>query len=53
MDYARDKQETLKSLRRYSQDSGRDAELGISYRPPARDDQSMPAPRPSVDDEGH
>src|SRR5580658_6654455 len=53
MDYARDKQETLKNLRRYTQDAGRDAQLGISYRPPGRDDQSMPAPRPSLDDEGH
>src|SRR5580698_10225515 len=43
MDYARDKQETLKNLRRYTQDAGRDAQLGISYRPPGRDDQSMPA----------
>ncbi len=52
-DYARDKQETLKSLRRYTQEGGRDAQLGISYRPPTREDQSMPAPRPSLDDEGH
>jgi hypothetical protein len=53
MDYARDKQETLRNLRRYSQDAGRDAQLGISYRPPGREDQSIPAPRPSLDDEGH
>jgi len=53
MDYARDKQETLRNLRRYTQDGGRDVQLGISYRPPGREDQSMPAPRPSLDDEGH
>ena len=53
MDYARDKQETLRSLRRYTQDAGRDTQLGISYRPPTRDDQAIPAPRPSLDDEGH
>ena len=53
MDYARDKQETLKSLRRYTQDAGRDAQLGISYRAPGREDQSIPVPRPSLDDEGH
>jgi hypothetical protein len=53
MDYARDKLETLRSLRRYTQDSGRDSQLGITYRAPSREDQSMPAPRPSVDDEGH
>ncbi len=53
MDYARDKQETLKSLRRYTQDAGREIQLGISYRAPGREDQSIPAPRPSLDDEGH
>jgi hypothetical protein len=53
MDYARDKQETLRSLRRYTQEGGRDAQLGISYRAPSREDQSIPAPRPSLDDEGH
>ncbi len=52
-DYARDKQETLKSLRRYTQEGGRDTQLGISYRSPGREDQDMPAPRPSLDDEGH
>src|ERR1700728_4310747 len=36
-EYARDKQDTLKSLRRYTQEGGRDAQLGISYRPPGRD----------------
>ncbi|HUB19297.1 MAG TPA: APC family permease [Acidobacteriaceae bacterium] len=53
MDYARDKQETLKSLRRYTLEGGRDAQLGIGYRGSGRDDQAMPAPRPSLDDEGH
>ena len=53
MDYARDKQETLRSLRRYTQEGGRDAQLGISYRAPGHADQSIPAPRPSLDDEGH
>jgi amino acid transporter len=53
MDYARDKQETLRSLRRYTQDSGRDAPLGIAYRGPVREDQAIPAPRPSLDDENH
>ncbi len=52
MDYARDKQETLRSLRRYTQDGTRDSPLGIAYRPPTREDQSMPAPRPSPDDDG-
>jgi amino acid transporter len=52
MDYARDKQETLRSLRRYTQDGTRDSPLGIAYRPPTREDQSMPAPRPSLDDDG-
>ena len=53
MEYARDKQETLRSLRRYTQEGGRDTQLGISYRTPGHGDQSMPAPRPSLDDEGH
>jgi amino acid transporter len=53
MDYARDKQETLRSLRRYTQEGGRDTQLGISYRTPGHGDQSIPAPRPSLDDEGH
>jgi hypothetical protein len=53
MDYARDKQETLRNLRRYTQDSSRDSQVGISYRTPGRDDQSIPAPRPSGDDEEH
>jgi amino acid transporter len=53
MDYARDKLETLRSLRRYTQEGGRDSQLGISYRPPGPGDQSIPAPRPSLDDEGH
>ncbi len=53
MDYARDKQETLQNLRRYTQDSARDSQVGISYRTPGRDDQSIPAPRASPDDEEH
>ena len=53
MEYARDKQETLRSLRRYTQDGNRDTPLGIAYRSPSREDQAMPAPRPSPDDEGH
>jgi amino acid transporter len=53
MDYARDKQETLRSLRRYTQDGNRDTPLGIAYRSPSREDPSMPAPRPSPDDDGH
>ena len=52
-EYARDKQETLRSLRRYTQEGGRDTPLGISYRPPVREGQEIPAPRPSLDDEGH
>jgi amino acid transporter len=51
MDYARDKQETLRSLRRYTQDGGRDTPLGITYRGPVREDRTMPAPRPSRDEE--
>ncbi|HEX4038576.1 MAG TPA: APC family permease [Acidobacteriaceae bacterium] len=53
MDYARDKLETLRNLRRYTQDAGRDAPLGITYRGPVREDQAIPAPRPSGDDDGH
>ncbi|HEX4067724.1 MAG TPA: APC family permease [Acidobacteriaceae bacterium] len=53
IDYARDKQETLRNLRRYTQDGSRDAPLGITYRGPGREDQAIPAPRPSGDDEGH
>ncbi|HVT96610.1 MAG TPA: APC family permease [Acidobacteriaceae bacterium] len=53
MDYARDKQETLRSLRRYTQEGGRDTQLGISYRGPGHGDQSIPAPRPSLDEEDH
>ncbi len=52
IDYARDKQETLRNLRRYTLDGGRDSPLGMTYRGPVREDQGMPAPRPS-DDEGH
>ncbi|MGA8108972.1 MAG: APC family permease [Acidobacteriaceae bacterium] len=51
MDYARDKLETLRNLRRYTQDAGRDAPLGITYRGPVREDQAIPAPRPSGDDD--
>jgi amino acid transporter len=51
-DYARDKQETLRNLRRYTLDGGRDSPLGMTYRGPVREDQAIPAPRPS-DDEGH
>jgi amino acid transporter len=53
MEYARDKQETLRSLRRYTQEGERDTQLGISYRTPGHGEHSMPAPRPSLDDEGH
>jgi amino acid transporter len=51
MDYARDKQETLRDLRRFTQDSGRDSRLGITSRAAEREDRSIPAPRPSTDDD--
>jgi amino acid transporter len=51
MDYARDKQETLRDLRRFTQDSGRDSRLGITSRAPDREDRSIPAPRPSGEDD--
>jgi amino acid transporter len=51
MDYARDKQETLRDLRRFTQDSGRDAPLGITSRAPDREGRSIPAPRPSAEDD--
>jgi hypothetical protein len=46
-EYARDKQEILRDLRRYTQDSNRDSRLGITYRAPERDDSGMPPPKPS------
>jgi hypothetical protein len=52
MDYARDKQETLRDLRRFTQDTGRDSRLGITSRGD-REDRSMPAPRPSREEEQH
>jgi len=51
MDYARDRQETLRDLRRYTQDNTRDNRLGISYRAPDREDHAIPAPRPSHEDD--
>ncbi len=51
MDYAREKQETLRDLKRFTQDTGREARLGITYRPLPHGEQSMPAPRPSSDDD--
>jgi amino acid transporter len=50
-DYARDKQETLRELRRFTQDSGRDTPLGIASRPPEREERSIPAPRASQEDD--
>ncbi len=50
-DYARDKQETLRDLRRYTQDSDRDSRVGITYRAPDREDRAIPAPRPSQDED--
>ncbi|MGC2635770.1 MAG: APC family permease [Acidobacteriaceae bacterium] len=51
MDYARDKQETLRDLRRFTQDSTRDSRLGITSRAPEREDRSIPAPKASADDD--
>ncbi|HEY6446985.1 MAG TPA: APC family permease [Acidobacteriaceae bacterium] len=51
MDYARDKQETLRDLRRFTQDSTRDSRLGITSRAPDREDRSIPAPKASADDD--
>ncbi len=51
MDYARDRQETMRDLRRYTQDNTRDNRLGISYRAPDREERSMPAPKPSREEE--
>jgi amino acid transporter len=51
MDYARDKQETLRDLRRFTQDSGRDSRLGITSRTPDHGERSIPAPRPSGQDD--
>ncbi len=50
-DYARDKQETLRDLRRYTQDSNRDSRVGITYRAPAGEDRAIPPPRPSQDED--
>ena len=51
MDYARDKQETLRDLRRFTQDSVRDSRLGITSRAPEREERAIPAPRPSGEDD--
>jgi len=51
MDYARDKQETLRDLRRFTQDSSRDSRLGITSR--AHEGRAIPAPRPSTEDDQH
>lgn len=51
MDYARDKQDTLRDLKRFTQDSGRDHRLGITSRGPDREGHSMPAPRPSREED--
>jgi hypothetical protein len=51
IDYARDKQETLRDLRRFAQDSGRDTPLGISSRAAEREERSIPAPRASGEDD--
>jgi amino acid transporter len=50
-EYARDKQETLRELRRYTQDGQRESNVGISYRPPDPADRAIPPPRPPADDE--
>lgn len=50
MDYARDKQETMRDLKRFTQDSGRDHRLGITSRAP---DRAIPAPRPSREEDQH
>jgi hypothetical protein len=49
MEYARDKQETLKALRRYAQDGNRTAPLGLSYGAGYHDDHAIPAPKASAD----
>ena len=51
MDYARDKQDTLRDLRRFTQDGGRDTPLGIASRAPEREERSIPAPRASGEDD--
>jgi len=53
MEYARDKQETLKDLRRYTQDGNRGTGLGVGTRPNYRPglDYSIPAPKASADRE--
>jgi hypothetical protein len=53
MDYARDKQETMRDLKRFTQDSGRDHRLGITSRSPDRESRAMPAPRPSREEDRH
>jgi amino acid transporter len=50
-DYARDKQETIREMRRFTMDSGRDRPLGIASRPPEREERSIPAPRASGEDD--
>jgi amino acid transporter len=51
MDYAREKQETLRDLKRFTQDSGRDHRLGITSRAPDGEGRGMPAPRPSREED--
>ena len=54
-EYARDKVETIKELRRYTQDGNRNNNmLGKSLRPSYREglDYSIPAPKPSRDQHG-
>jgi amino acid transporter len=48
-EYARDKQETLKELRRYTHDGNRAAPLGLSYGGGYREDHAIPAPKASAD----
>jgi amino acid transporter len=52
-DYARDKLEMLRDLRRFTQDSGRNTPLGITSRAPEREERAIPAPRPSGEDDLH
>jgi amino acid transporter len=49
IEYARDKQETLRELRRYAQDGNRNAPLGLSHRAAWRDDHAPPPPKASAD----
>jgi amino acid transporter len=53
MEYARDKQETLRDLRRYTQDGTRESRLGITYRSPEHQDRAIPVPRASAEGDQH